>query len=120
MVAYRLAIAEAHRRGYRVQPDGSVLSPHGRVRSLNPSGLTKGSRYLAFSMRWAGSVFTIWVHRLAAYQVYGDAALADGVCVRHLDDDRNNNRPDNLALGTASDNAKDRARLVRFRDSQPC
>lgn len=34
----------------------------------------------------------------------------DGLVVRHLDDDRTNNRASNLAYGTASDNQRDSVR----------
>lgn len=114
---YQAAIREAYNRGYRVHPDGRVRSPFGRWLVLTPSGTNKRRLYPAFGIRMDGKVYSVWVHRLAAYQVYGELIFTPGLLVRHLNDDPRDNRFTNLALGSAYDNARDRARL---RDTQPC
>src|SRR5690349_19366439 len=63
----RAALLLAYERGYRVEEDGSVRSPHGtRVKTR-----ANTYQYLAFKIR--GALADITVHRLAAYQKYGKA-----------------------------------------------
>jgi hypothetical protein len=52
------------------------------------------------------------LHRAIAEVVYGPIP-ADAV-VRHLDDDKLNNHPSNLAIGTHTDNMRDASRNGRF------
>lgn len=49
----------------------------------------------------------IEIHRVVAHQKYGDEIFKEGIHVRHLDNDKLNFHPDNLALGTAYDNHHD-------------
>lgn len=53
-----------------------------------------------------GRTRKFYVHRLQAFQLFGEAAL-DADCVRHLDGNKLNNRPENLAIGTYKDNMAD-------------
>lgn len=53
--------------------------------------------------------FKVYVHRLLAYQKFGDALFTDGIEVRHLDDDSRNNRWDNIGLGTHRQNMLDQS-----------
>ena len=50
----------------------------------------------------------ILVHRLQAYQKFGDEIFKEGVVVRHLDNNSLNNSFDNIAIGTQLDNILDR------------
>lgn len=92
------------------------VSNAGRVRSLDRidrlgrkrrgriirGGDSKGYRNVLLSKD--GTAFAVTVHRLVAH-----AFLAGhGNEIRHLNGDRTNNRADNLAWGTAKDNANDR------------
>ena len=52
-------------------------------------------------------------HQMVAFAKYGEAAFADGIEIRHMDDDRTNNHPDNLILGTRQDNMLDMAPEAR-------
>ncbi len=47
------------------------------------------------------------VHKFVAYKKYGDRAFENGIMIRHLDNNHLNNADDNIALGTAYDNAMD-------------
>lgn len=53
------------------------------------------------------------VHRIAAYQLYGEAVFQESLEVRHLDGDCTNNRSTNLVLGTPRQNSMDRLSEVR-------
>jgi len=51
--------------------------------------------------------FSVQVHKLAKYQWFGASSLREGVELRHLDGNRQNNRRSNLALGSHADNMQD-------------
>ena len=95
------ALLMAYKKGYRVI-DNKVLSPNKKVRALklNHQG------YYVFSMAYNGTTVHIAVHRLAAYQKFGDL-LFSAQCVRHLDGNHFNNTPDNIELGTLKENSLD-------------
>lgn len=101
-------IITAHRRGYRVADDGRLLNPAGIP--LRPQRNRDG--YLWF--RPAKAAPPVRVHRLQAFQRFGAAMFEPGLQVRHLDGDRGNNRPENIALGTAAENERDKPAGVRM------
>lgn len=94
-------IRAAYAAGYRATPAGLILSPGGLPVPLNQH---PRSRYWSFSAK--GCRFPLSVHRFVAYQLFGDTALA-AECVRHLNDDRNENTFANIAYGTKSQNQLD-------------
>jgi hypothetical protein len=105
------AIKEAYNKGYRVQADGSVLSPTGIVRKLTYQKNENRNPYLKFNIKlsiagWS-ITYPVSVHKLAAYQKYGEAYLADGQVARHLDGDPHNNSLDNIVIGSISENSLD-------------
>jgi hypothetical protein len=104
-------IRRAHRRGYRVRADGTLLNPTGR----RIRGFLAGSRYFRFTYREAGQCFNVLVHRLAAYQCFGEATFARGTNVRHQDDQPLDNRRQRLLLGTCRDNRLDTPAIMRSR-----
>lgn len=92
----------AAQKGYRVV-DGI---PHGKKGPLKASPDSKG--YLRFNVTiYTGRSITCWVHRLVAFQKFGEAIHAPGIDVRHLDGDKQNNRDENIAIGSRSENLKD-------------
>jgi hypothetical protein len=100
-----LAIA----KGYRVA-DGKVYGPTGQI---NPSPDSKG--YLRFNVQRNGKSATCWVHRLVAFQKFGEAIHAPGIDVRHLDGDHTNNADSNIAIGSRSENLRDTPAPARSR-----
>jgi hypothetical protein len=114
------AVRTAFEKGYRVTKDGKVLSPTGTFRKLGmSSGCSRSSgtsrpRYLTFNVVDSRKKrVPVPVHRLAGYQLYGEAALDSVTQVRHLDGDHTNNRFTNLAIGSGTDNALDRPEAER-------
>lgn len=103
------AIRLAYEKGYRVM-DVGVVSPKGKRRKLRLSRGTKGRvRYLEFNVKDArGKSVPIPVHRLVAFEKFGEASFGKGTLVRHLDQNPLNNSLDNIALGSNSDNMMDR------------
>lgn len=109
----RIALEAAFARGYRVDDSGAVVSPAGHAIATH-----RACGYQRFCVRVGRRAVSVFVHRLAAYQCFGAAMFAPGVEVRHLDGDRANSRPANLALGTRSENSLDRDPVARRRHGQ--
>ncbi len=65
-----------------------------------------------------GITIPISVHKIIAYQKYGNDLFKEGILVRHLDGNSLNNVIDNIAIGTASDNMMDIPREERLRHGQ--
>lgn len=101
-------IRVAFSKGYRVTQEGVVISPQGRVRKLQMRG-----QYLTVTISRNGNSIPIPVHRLAAYQLRGEAAL-ECEAVRHLNGESTDNACSNLMAGTHTDNAHDRPECARI------
>ena len=99
------SVKEAHRKGYRVI-HGAVFSSKGKQRKLKTNN--SSTRYWFFNVKFETGAFPVAVHRLLAYQKFGDAAFVDGIHIRHKDNDSMNNSEDNIILGTGSENCMDR------------
>ena len=111
------SMSEVVAHEWRIIPgtDGNYLvSDHGQVWSRprrNTSGgiltptVTQGYLYVTLSVD--GRTQTRRIHRLVLESFVGPA---NGLECRHLDGDKTNNRLDNLAWGTRSENALDRVR----------
>lgn len=101
--------------------DGYQVSTHGRVRSFknNRHGLCDTPRILktdinsnGYERVYLGSNYHPFIHKLVA-----DAFIPNPhghPVVRHKDDNRMNNRVDNLEWGTQSDNIRDAILRGRF------
>lgn len=105
------ALLEAHHRGYRVTQDGAFLNPSGKQAGyLMKDGYMHSTGFIA-----PGHHYKVHfrVHRLAAFQWFGNAIFRPGVEVRHLNGDRLDNSRGNIALGSHSDNMLDRPKEER-------
>lgn len=101
---------EAFDLGYRVLADGSVRSPSGNILSVSN---TDKNGYPQFRFRKGGPL--VQVHRMAAFQRFGSDLYSPGIEVRHIKNDPGNSRPDNVCLGTHSQNSMDIAPETRKR-----
>lgn len=103
----RQVLLIAKGKGYMVDNNGGVWLGDKR-RSL----VKDHKGYYTFTIRCNlgdGDVFRrVWVHRLQAYQKYGDRIFDDFIQVRHLNGDECDNSFANIEIGTASDNMMDR------------
>ena len=103
----------AFQKGYRVSACGEVVtSQRGTRRVL----ATNSKGYRTFSVSIAGSSYPVGVHRLQAYQKFGEAVFSFD-CVRHLDSNPTNNSVGNIAVGTNSQNMMDQPHGLRLRKS---
>ncbi len=103
---------EAFMLGYRLTENGDgVISPSGKPLAVFSA---KGGYLIV----WFGPKIArknIRLHRFQAWLKYGDAIYQEGIVCRHLDGNPKNNAPDNIALGSASENMMDIAADVRHR-----
>lgn len=91
-------------KGYYVDADGKAFGPNGMLR---PYGGSDG--YARFTVRDdTNRCLKVKVHRMQAFQQYGQAIYEPGIVVRHLDGNKFNNSGSNIAIGTYSDNSFDR------------
>lgn len=107
----------AYEKGYRVI-NGEVFSPF-RKEPLK-IGLRIRSDYESYYFSCRGSDLKskyIPVHRLVAYQKYGNKIFKNGIHVRHLDGNSLNNCDDNILIGTPSENCLDKPKEIRLKSS---
>ncbi len=105
-------LIKAKNIGYRVTKEGDVYSPFSN-KKIKLFG--NGHGYKAFSVRLLGYSFSVPVHRLVAFQKYGNKIFEKGIQVRHLNGDSRDNSHDNISIGTAYQNAMDKPKEVRIR-----
>ena len=98
----------AYRAGYRVDDAGQIMNAAGIP--LRPSTDRRG--YLYVRILIGGRYYYLPIHRFCAYQKFGEE-LFQSYCVRHMDGNQQNNRPDNLCLGSHSQNMMDRPYRTR-------
>ena len=111
----KLLVVMASKAGCVADKNGVVYSKRGRVLSLKVRNNLR-FRYLSFRIRTSNTAHrNVYVHRLVAYQKFGDEFLNSGLIVRHLDGNAMNNAFENIALGTDHDNSMDRPRIQRQR-----
>lgn len=92
----------AFNKGYRVKGN-SIYSPLGKRRKLN-----KTQGYPRFNISNNGKSFCVKCHQLAGYQKFKEKIYGEEIVIRHLDDNLNNFRLSNIALGCMEDNVGDR------------
>ena len=93
----------AYNKGYRIDKEGRVrgLKVKYLSLSLNSSG------YLTFGLSLDGVKRSCCVHRFQGYKKFGEDIFEDGIEVRHLNGEREDNHWDNIAIGTHSENMLD-------------
>jgi hypothetical protein len=92
----------AKQKGYYILNGEAYSKNKKRTTYKNPKG------YLQFGIRKLnGKIIGVLVHRLVAYQKYGEEMFKEGIVVRHLDGNPLNNSEINIAIGTEKDNMND-------------
>lgn len=103
------ALLKAYQNGYRIK-DGIVYNPNGKILS----GTLCSDGYIMFAPTKVDKVF---IHRLVAYQKYGDKIFEEGIEVRHKDNDKLNNFDDNIIIGTHKENMMDISKKERSKNA---
>lgn len=107
-------------RGWDVDPEGRMTNPKGQIRK---GTLTCGYLKVGVKIPEMGiSSYAVKIHKFQAYRKFGDTIFQEGVVVRHLNGDPQDNSSDNIELGTQSQNMMDRSeesRKVHSRNRMP-
>lgn len=103
----------AYNKGYRVDKQGNVYFK-GKKRSLILD--TKG--YNTFTIRCNlgdKDIFRrVWVHKLQAYQKYGNILFNHNIEVRHKNNDKSDNSFKNILIGSHKENMNDVDKNIRL------
>jgi hypothetical protein len=97
-------------KGYRVSECGKIVTnPKGRSIKLQTE-FKKGKPYVNFSHRKpnGGNATRVYVHKLKAYQMFGEEFYNESLVVCHINDVSDDNSTGNLKLGTQQENMLDR------------
>lgn len=106
-------VTAAYNAGYRVDSVGNVVR-NGIVKRIYIPN--RKYKYARFTMYFNKERRGVMVHKLCAYQKFGNA-LFENQCVRHLDGNSLNNAPSNIAIGSLSDNMYDIPKDIRRKNA---
>ena len=95
-------VAYAYEKGYRII-DGQIYNPKNKI--LKGSLDKQGYRKTGIKMH--EKYYEFYYHALCAYQKFGEIIFQKGMVVRHLDNDKLNNKESNIDIGTVKDNCRD-------------
>lgn len=95
---------EAHLLGYRVSPNGEIVL---RITGASVPLSSSKRGYKRFQVRERKK--TCLLHRLQAYQKFGESLYEPGIEVRHLNNCGADNCIENIGIGTHSENLSDSA-----------
>lgn len=102
---------KAVEKGYYVDKEGNAKrSNYSKI--LGTSGNRK---YRYIGLKENGKSIKVYIHRLQAYQKFGDKIYQPGIQVRHMNSNLYDNSFDNIEIGTGSDNIMDIPKSVRTR-----
>lgn len=99
-----------YKKGFRVDEDGNLINPKG----IQISGNITYHGYIKTGIRYNGKTLNCMVHRLQAYQKYGDLLFYEGVETRHKNGIKTDNSYNNILIGTRSKNQMDIPKAVRM------
>ena len=101
----------AYKKGYRINNLGEIVNPKNSI--IN--GFISNRLYKIFKVRNGTKYLTIGVHRLIAYQKFGNKIFNQDIVVRHLDGNKLNNKYENIEIGSFSDNKMDIPSNIRVK-----
>jgi hypothetical protein len=107
------ALIYAAKKGYKISATGKIVNPVGKILD----GCVR-NEYLTFCIQYETKSVNIFVHRLQAYQKFGDKIFLEAIVVRHKDNNKLNNLPDNILIGNDSANFTDIPKAQRIKWSQ--
>ncbi len=111
----QMALLHAYEIGYRCDRQGNMTSKKGNI---NPYLDSRG--YYCFSVKVPNlkkNSMSVSVHRLQAYQKYGDEIFGENIHVRHLNGNPLDNSYDNILIGSSSENSLDRPKHSRIKNA---
>lgn len=106
----------AYEKGYRVDENGNCFNIKNSNKFLK--GYIKNNGYIYISIRnYENKICKISIHRLQAYQKFGNKIYEEKIVIRHLDGNKLNNSFNNIEIGTQSENALDQSKEIRINKS---
>ena len=104
-------------KGYRCDKNGNVSGKNNS--KISPYMDNNGYRRFSVRIPKCEDVKShsrsVPLHRLQAYQKYGDKIFEEGVHVRHLNSNPEDNSWDNISIGSAKDNMMDKPKHIRVK-----
>jgi len=64
--------------------------------------------YKQHSFRYKGKPINFFIHRMVAYEKFGELLYGEGMVVRHLNNNKKDNSFDNISIGTHKENMGDK------------
>lgn len=110
-----LIVIKAFEKGYRTL-NGKVYSP--RNTEVKFILTNKGYPVISIPIGGTGARYPIKVHRLAAYEKFGDKIFEKGIQVRHLNGNKLDFSFENIELGTGKENCQDIPTQQRLKASK--
>ena len=109
-----LVIKTSVDKGYYVDNYGILYNKKGEKLALSEDKYG----YFSFGIRVNGSKPTrSYVHKLQAYQKFGDVLFNGEIVVRHLNGNSRDNSYENIEIGTNLENSLDRPKKQRILDA---
>lgn len=110
-------IRYAFDNGYRVL-NNNIVNPKGKILSISidPRGYPSITINIK-KINGKRQFRRLYLHRLVAYQKYGEQIFGEGVQVRHLDGNSCNFNLSNIAIGSQSENMMDQDPKERLKRS---
>jgi len=109
-------IIEAYNKGYKINKEGNIINPKGKLlRGFTQEYKGYVCKYL--NLRFENGFCTFSIHRLQAYQKFGESMFKRGMEVRHLNGDSLDNSWENIGIGTHSQNMMDISKEKRIRNA---
>jgi len=103
-------IIYAKNKGMRVEPDGTIIG----MKNKPIKGTIDHRGYIKVCVKFHKKDIPVYIHRLQAYQKFGDKIFEDGMQVRHLNGDSQDNSWSNIAIGTMQQNHMDKKPMTRL------
>lgn len=107
MTKQKESLLLAFNKGYRISKEGLIVNPSGILLKGTIIKNIKRPDYRSLSIKLEGKKVPLKVHRLQAYQKFGEKIFEEGIVVRHKNGNSLDNSWDNILIGTASENMLD-------------
>lgn len=102
----------AYQKGFRVLRDGTTINK--KRKKLSPCLDGRNPGYYTSAFRYNKKHMYFKIHRLQAYQKYGDKMFEPGTVVRHKNGNSMDNSWDNILIGTHKENSQDIKKQIRL------
>ena len=97
-------------KGYRITEKGTILNPKG----IEIQGYTDNKGYKRIKLHVGKKYLECDVHRMQAFQKYGQLLYQENIEVRHLNGIRLDNSYNNILIGTHQENMLDIPEAIRL------